>query len=57
MLLGVRLEPQDAEPPVPYFACWAGSFDNGSPPWMIPMAMTRWNAVPSYAPSRTLVMK
>ena len=33
-------------PPVPYFAAWAGSFDSGSPPWTMPMVMTRWNVVP-----------
>jgi hypothetical protein len=44
-------------PPVPYFAACAGSFDRGSPPWMIPIAITRWNVVPLYAPSRARVMK
>ena len=33
-------------PPVPYRALCAGSFDSGSPPWMIPLAITRWKIVP-----------
>ena len=32
---------------VPYGRACAGSFESGSPPWMIPPAMMRWNVVPS----------
>ena len=43
---------QHAEPaasrPAPLFA---GSFDSGSPPWMMPCRTTRWNGVFAYAPS------
>ena len=34
-------------PPVPYREALSGSFESGSPPWMIPPMMTRWNVVPS----------
>ena len=33
-------------PPVPYCAAFAGSFDSGSPPWMMPCLISRWNVVP-----------
>jgi hypothetical protein len=42
---------------VPYSFALAGSFDSGSPPWMMPNLITLWNVVPLYAPSRASFMK
>ena len=36
VLLAVWLEPELVQAAVPYCACLAGSFESGSPPWMMP---------------------